>query len=371
MSAVEQAIEDATTEQPWNPEKPIKIEECLSTGIPTLNLSLTGNIRRGLPRGFAVRYTGGTSTAKTAQMLTILAEAARDPLFDEYQLEYNDAERGANFDPRLFGKKLHDRLRWSHTQILDQMYLETIEAMQRGPIIKVVDSLDALMSFAEAGRLSENLKNLAKQKSGKKKKDADSDDEGDGPKKSFGDGKAIVNSQGMRQLLEGAHRTGSIIIFISQERIKIGAKSFHGHVPKTTAGGEAPAYYVSVELHTRRIGKIYKGTEAIDEHCIGVNIGVSVEKNRINGGIDQRAECSFYPASGFDQVGNMVDYGAKRWGVSGGRIQSPWGSVYREALIKKCLDPAKRLVLEAAIQKIWDEEAEEVRKLVARPQEYL
>jgi recombination protein RecA len=84
---------------------------------------------------------------------------------------------------------------------------------------------------------------------------------------------ARLMSQALRKLTGVVSRTGTIVIFINQIRMKIGV--VFGN-PETTTGGNALKFYASVRLDVRRIGQVKEG-----ETVVGSRTRVRVVKNKV------------------------------------------------------------------------------------------
>lgn len=379
-----QAILDAGAG--WEPEKAIDPASMLSTGISLLDLQISGVAGKAIPAGWILRYYGGTSSGKTLQMLLLLANAAKHPYYANHRFVYQDAEYGANFDPRLFGKKLHDRLEWTHPSVLEEAYFEAYNIMEDGPAIIVTDSIDALSSKA------------AKEKY-EKKADAKTQKARDAVAGMFGNGQAVVNSEHLKHLIERVHATNSIMVLISQERTDF--KSQFGG--KKASGGDAPGFYVSMELHTAKIGTIYS-TVNKEKIPIGTRTKVVVEKNRVRGCPRASAEFPIYGHIGPDNVGASVDWLVKHHWTdkpepdpkAKGRGKKPepedddddessdekkaakrivcpefgmQGS--REAMVRHIqADPARREKLDTILSEVWRKRQDAVESRVQRVCEY-
>ena len=71
---------------------------------------------------------------------------------------------------------------------------------------------------------------------------------------------ARLMSQALRKLTGIVSRTGSIVVFINQIRLKIGV--VFGN-PETTSGGNALKFYASVRLDVRRTGQVKDGDRVL------------------------------------------------------------------------------------------------------------
>src|SRR4029079_19233654 len=84
---------------------------------------------------------------------------------------------------------------------------------------------------------------------------------------------ARLMSQALRKLAASISRSNTLVIFISQIRMKIGV--MFGN-PETTTGGNALKFYASVRLDIRRIRAGKKR-----EEVIGSQTRVKVVKNKV------------------------------------------------------------------------------------------
>jgi recombination protein RecA len=71
---------------------------------------------------------------------------------------------------------------------------------------------------------------------------------------------ARLMSQALRKLTGAISKSGTMVIFINQIRMKIGV--MFGN-PETTTGGNALKFYASVRLDIRRIGQIKNQDEVV------------------------------------------------------------------------------------------------------------
>ena len=71
---------------------------------------------------------------------------------------------------------------------------------------------------------------------------------------------ARLMSQALRKLTANIKKSGTLVIFINQIRMKIGV--MFGS-PETTTGGNALKFYASVRLDIRRIGAVKRGEEVV------------------------------------------------------------------------------------------------------------
>jgi RecA/RadA recombinase len=142
-------------------EKPEQDKDHLfvPTGSALLNLALSDRADGGFLTGKIANIIGDSSSGKTFQALTLLAEAAHNPRFDDYLLVYDDAEAACEFDfVKLFGQKTADRILPPSLDPDEPGHSATLTSLQSNlrrllkgdkPFIYIQDSLDALTTEAE------------------------------------------------------------------------------------------------------------------------------------------------------------------------------------------------------------------------------
>jgi len=214
--------------------------QVIPTGSLGLDLALGVG---GLPRGRVVEVYGPEASGKTTLALSAVAQAqARGGVCAFVDAEHAlDVQYAANL-----GVNAADLL--VAQPDTGEQALEITETLTRSGAIDVivVDSVAALVPKAEIeGEMGDSHVGL----------------------------QARLMSQALRKLTGVVSRTGTVIIFINQIRIKIGV--MFGS-PETTSGGNALKFYASVRLDVRRLAMIKQGDQAK-----GNRTRVKVVKNKV------------------------------------------------------------------------------------------
>lgn len=216
--------------------------QTISTGSIALDIALGIG---GLPRGRVVEIYGPESSGKTTLTLQAVASAQKAGgiaafIDAEHALDPTYAQAlGVNMDDLLVSQP-----------DTGEQALEIADTLVRsGSVdIVVIDSVAALTPKAEIeGEMGELQVGLH----------------------------ARLMSQALRKLTGNIKRSNTLVIFINQLRMKIGAM-MPGQSPETTTGGNALKFYASVRLDIRRIGAVKKGDE-----IIGNETKVKVVKNKM------------------------------------------------------------------------------------------
>lgn len=288
---------------------PIPPMDFVSTGCTMLNVALTGDHTRGIPRGTYLYVVGDSGSCKTWFTFCLFAEAARNRNFDGYRFIFDNAENGALMDVNtFFGSGVLPRLQPPRGTPDDPVYSRTVQefymnlagAVKRGPCIYVLDSMDALEDDADAEKFNAELKF---HETGK----GESDIPG-----SMGMAKAKTNSRNINRMTQLLRDSGSMLVVISQTR-----DAPNSRIPgmKTRGGGRALRFYAHVELWTSVRGPITR-TYLRREREIGSTIRIDVQKNRLNGW-EGKIEVPFLKGYGVDDLGASVDFliTERHWGA--------------------------------------------------------
>lgn len=337
---------------------PPDYDRALSTGSVLLNLACTGRPHAGYVPGTYYYFVGDSNSGKSFFSMAALAEACLRPEYKDYSLVFDNVERGVQMNiGRTFGRALAERLdppclyqgRPWHSEQIEDFYLNLDCALERGPCVYVLDSMDGLSSMDEEKKFQELKKSRNKAPKGEEV------DEGSTKLKgSYTDGKAKKNSAYLRQMLAPLEKTGSILIIISQTRDKVGS-----FIPgdKTKAGGRAPSFYSQVEVWSSVVGKIKKDVKGKARH-VGNTCEFHVKRSRFTGH-EVKVRVPIYFATGIDDSGSCVDYliTEGHWSAKKGIIDAPEFAYKggREKLVQKIEESDREPELHQLVAELWNE----------------
>ena len=241
-----------------------------STGSLGLDIALGIG---GLPKGRVVEIFGPESSGKTTLALSTAAQAQKAG----GTVAFVDAEHALDISyASKLGVNVPDML-ISQPDAGEQA-LEITETLVRSGAVDVliVDSVAALTPKAEIeGDMGDSHMGL----------------------------QARLMSQALRKLTSAIHRSGTLVIFINQIRMKIGV--MFGN-PETTTGGNALKFYSSVRLDVRRVAAIKKGDAVIGNKTV-----VKVVKNKMSPPF-ARAEFDLMYGDGISQELELLDLACKK-----------------------------------------------------------
>ncbi|MDH3973377.1 MAG: recombinase RecA [Deltaproteobacteria bacterium] len=243
--------------------------QTISTGSIGLDVALGVG---GVPTGRVIEIYGPESSGKTTLALHIAAEAQKKGGI----VAFVDAEHALDISyAKRLGVKAEDLL-ISQPDTGEQA-LEIAEMLVRSGAVDVlvVDSVAALVPRAEIeGEMGDSHMGL----------------------------QARLMSQALRKLTATISKSGTVLIFINQIRMKIGV--MFGN-PETTTGGNALKFYSSIRLDIRKAGAIKQGQDNI-----GSQTKVKVVKNKVAPPFKEVIFDIMY-GEGISKEGELVDIGAE------------------------------------------------------------
>src|SRR3984885_667296 len=268
LSQIDRAFGKGSVMKLGDKGKIVEIES-ISTGSLGLDLALGIG---GLPKGRVVEIYGPESSGKTTLALHVVAEVQRGGgtaafIDAEHALDPSYAHKlGVNLDDLLVSQP-----------DTGEQALEITDTLVRSGAVDVIviDSVAALTPRAEIeGEMGDSLPGL----------------------------QARLMSQALRKLTASISKSGTLVIFINQIRMKIGV--MYGS-PETTTGGNALKFYASVRLDIRRIGVIKERDEVV-----GNQTRVKVVKNKLAPPFKQ-VEFDIMYGEGVSKMGEIIDLGVK------------------------------------------------------------
>lgn len=330
---------------------PIPDDAWLSSGLTLLNLAATGHPDRFMPKGRYMSLVGDSDSGKTWLSFNLFAEAARNPAFAKHRFIFDNAERGALMDvQRYFGAAVAQRVEPPAYDGNEPVYSETVQqffyhidaALDAGPCIYILDSVDAIGADEDDDKFEEDKKAYEK---------------GKDVKGSYGMAKPKYISKHINRVSQRLDATESIGLFVSQTRDKVG-----GMIPgqRTRSGGRALKFFGRLEPWTSVFGPIRK-TVLDKDRKVGSYILFDMVKNHLTGWTGKCPLIPFYRSHGFDDLGACVDFliDEKHWHKpeKGGKIDAEEFdfSGSRDKLIEHIQDTNGEKSLRALVACKWRE----------------
>ena len=320
-------------------ERGSRITSGLPSGSLMLNMALSGNPLVGFVWGRIVEVYGPEQSGKTTLTLHMIHEAQKleEALGQSFPCLFVDAEHALDL---TYAEKLGidlSNLSLSQPDCGEDALNEIEASAKMGFKLIIVDSVAALVPRAEVeGEMGEAHVGL----------------------------QARLMSQAMRKLTPIISKTGTIVVFINQIRMKIGV--MFGN-PETTTGGNALKFYASYRLEVRsprsgkKTGKTLMGY-GVEEDGVefGSDTNVKVVKNKV---FPPHRQASFTVeyGKGIDKISDAIAFldfaGAFKPSkvTKGDVVELPnSGKAYTSKVLRKALETDPSL---------WDDVMEIVKKL--------
>lgn len=266
-------------------DKPLQEIEVLSTGSLGLDMALGVG---GFPRGRIIEVYGAEAVGKTTLILHAIATAQKAGLSvvfidAEHALDKNYAAHlGVDTDnlyvsqPMTGEEALDQACNLVDAALEEKRELEAA-AEKKAPDytgmlgLIIVDSVAALTPKAEL--------------------------EGDMDQARVGE-QARMIGKAMRKMTGAANLAGVTVVFINQQRMKIGVS--YGS-PWTTTGGNALKFFASVRIQLTNIGQIKAGEEKV-----GNRVKANIVKNKVAPPFIE-VEYDVMKGEGIDRAGEVID----------------------------------------------------------------
>lgn len=333
-------------------------QQLITTGSSMLDLSLSASAYGGLAVGKIINIVGDSHAGKSILANTVMAVAANDPRFKDYDLVYDDVEEAQEFNTEyLFGNRYVERVRkplldpdtgdYENSDTVEDFEAAVWDLIDAGrPFIYILDSFDSLTSVAE---LEKTKKRIDAHKKGKKTA-------GD-----YGMEKPKFSSTFLRKVKKRLAKMNSLLIIVSQTRDDINPMTF---TQKTRSGGRALEFY-STQIFWLAAAKKIKRTVKGNEEVIGLVSRAKTTKSRLTGRY-RIADFHIFYDYGIDDIGSCLEWLTKRkfWPASGQSITATdlgLPKMTRTKLIDYIEENGLEDALKEAVQKYWDELEEAMR----------
>ena len=323
-------------------------EDFLSSGCTILNLCCSDTPDGCYRKGVFHTFVGDSDTGKSWLAWAMLTEAAINDEFKDYRLVFDNAEGGQVPDLKRYFPPLVDRVEIVQSRTVEQMYYRLGDYLEKGPIVAAVDSMDALIAEADDKKF---------------KKSKSAHNRGKEDKINIGLAKAKANSQILNRIVSDVVKTQSILMMISQAKVRIKMSPWDFGPDKARSGGGALKFYNRWEVWLRSPRTIKKKVKERNIQ-IGMVTQASVEKNHITGK-KRKVEINIYEQFGIDDIGTSIDYliAWDHWKGTQATVSAPEFDFKgkKEDLARKIENkPMRRRKLKRIVTRVWKEIEERV-----------
>lgn len=313
------------------------------SGSVLLNLACSNSYRGAWELGRMVNLIGDSSSGKTYLAMEMLAQCCYNKKFSEHRLIYDDSEHAMSMDiESLFGSKLAKRIEAPHydgeepvpSHTVEDFHCNFLDALDQGPCIYVLDSLDALTSEQDEDKIDEMR---------------DAREKGKEIAGSYRMAKPKKMSEILQDVTAKLERTKSFLLIISQTRDNINPMSFE---KRTRSGGRALKFYASHEIWLGVTGRIKS-----KERVVGAHLEAKVTKNKLTGTF-RSVKFDFRHGYGCDDIGSCIDFlVAEKVIKGGGKANCQWREYdcKRQKLIENIEDNNQERLLFKDTQETWME----------------
>lgn len=299
-------------------KKVINPDDLFPAGCTMVNLAMSDTPNGGWSKGKINTFPGGSSSGKTFCVLSSLAEIAHNPMYDDWELIFDDVESALEFNVEdLFGKKTQERLKAPrYDKNGNPIFSNTIQEFKNNilqrttnkqPFIWILDSWDALTSDEEVEKSYKAALKAAKSAEHVKEL-----------KGSYKTEKAKIGGEILRMIKRELKETGSLLILLQQTRQKLGAMAFEKK--DITSGGNAPFFYSTHQAWSNKKKTLKdKDTGLI----IGQRVKLDITKNKLTGK-KRSVEFDLYDDYGIDNINSIIDFllEIEHWKKSGRKIKA-------------------------------------------------
>lgn len=287
----------------------------IDTGILALNYMLSGKfVGGGCPAGTCFEVYGGSSSGKSLIGTNILrgcqtADGIAVLLDAERTVSKDFAIKASHVDPKKLIVTEPDTLEQCFARIhkIIRQVRDVAEIPLNRPLVIVFDSIAVPPSEREFAETTIDME--AATKTEMKEAGAGSDKPGE---------RAKICSKEMRKLPPVLAENNATVIFINQERQKIGV--LFGDPNTTAGGGKALEYYTSMRARTSS----FKTIKDKLDNKIGVNISIKNTKNKVFRPFVELRDIRCFFDKGIDPFSSLLDILLKA-----GRIKAAKAGIYQ------------------------------------------